>query len=353
MEHTILVIEDNCEMMANVVGILELAHYNVITAANGRLGVTSALQFNPDLIICDVMMPELDGFGLLHLLRKERATSNIPLIFLTAKAERTDVRKGMNLGADDYIIKPFDGLELLNAVEMRLRRRELLNVSLEAGSDGIDSCFAAARCLKEFKKLTDKRIVKRYKRREFIYLEGQLPNELYFVKSGRIKTFKTSRDGKELILGLHGPHEFIGFVPLIENRESGEGAVAVADSELYTIPKEEFLTILYSKRDIASKFIRLLADSLNSAEERLVELAYHSVRQRVASALVRIYDQYDLPARSNVCIAISRKDLSNLIGTATESLNRTLLDFKDEGLVELKDDGILIINYAGLKVQMQ
>lgn len=353
MEHTILVIEDNCEMMANLVGILELAHYKVITAANGRLGVTSALQFNPDLIICDVMMPELDGFGLLHLLRKERATSNIPLIFLTAKAERTDVRKGMNLGAEDYITKPFDGLELLNAVEMRLRRKDLLNVSFDPGSDGLDSFFVAAKRLKEFRKLTDKRMVKRYKRREFIYLEGQLPNELYFIRSGSVKTFKTNREGKELMLGLHGPNDFIGFVPLIENAQSGEGAVAAEDTELYVIPKEDFLTMLYSKRDVASKFIRLLANSLSNAEERLVELAYNSVRQRVAAALIRIYNQYDCVGKSNVRIAISRKDLSNLIGTATESLNRALLDFKDEGLIELKGDGILIIDYPGVQAQLR
>lgn len=352
MEHTILVIEDDREMLGNLVGILELAHYKVITAANGRLGVTSALQFNPDLIICDVMMPELDGFGLLHLLRKERATSNIPLIFLTGRVERTDVRKGMNLGADDYITKPFDGLDLLNAVEMRLRRRDSIDVSFDAGSQNSDNFFAAAKGIKEFRKLTDKKMVKKCKRRELIYLEGQLPGELYFIRSGRVKTFRTNCEGKELMLGLHGPNEFIGFLPLIENKESGEGAVAVEESELYVIPKDDFLTMLYSKRDIASMFIKLLANKLNNAEERLIELAYNSVRQRVASALIRIYNERGFHETRNVRIAISRKDLSNLIGTATESLNRTLLDFKDEGLIELRDDGILIVDYARVQQQV-
>lgn len=351
MEHTILVIEDDREMMGNLVGILELAHYKVITAANGKLGVTSALQFNPDLIICDVTMPELDGFGLLHLLRKERATSGIPLIFLSARVERTDVRKGMNLGADDYITKPFDSLELLNAVDMRLKRHELLHVAFDPGYDGLDRFFSAAKALKEFGMLTDKRMVRKYKRREFIYLEGQLAGELYFIRSGTVKTFRTNREGKELMLGLHGPNDFIGFVPLIENRESGEGAVAVEDAELYVVPKDDFLTMLYSRRDIASKFIRLLANNLNNAEQRLVEIAYSSVRQRVASALIRIYNESGSQVKRNVRIAVSRKDLSNLIGTATESLNRTLIDFKDEGLIELKDDGILIVDYAGVQHQ--
>lgn len=353
MEHTILVIEDNREMMENIVGILELAHYKVITATNGKMGINLIHQFSPDLIICDVMMPELDGFGVLHLLRKERATSNIPLIFLTAKAERADVRKGMNLGADDYITKPFDGLELLNAVEMRLKRTQLLNVTFEPGAEGIDNFFTAAKRLKVFSKLTDRRVIRKYKKRELIYLEGQYPAELYLIKSGRIKTFRTNREGKEFTLGFHGENDFVGFIPLIENNQSRESAVAIEDSELYIIPKEDFLTILYSKRDIAYKFIRLLANNLNKAEERLVELAYLSVRQKVAAALIRIYSQYDFSSKKNQTISISRRDLSNLIGTATESLNRTLLDFKDEGLIDLNEDGILILNYLGLEAQLR
>lgn len=353
MEYTILVVEDNQATLQNIVSILQLAHYNVITAENGKAGITCALQGHPDLIICDIVMPELDGFGLLHLLRKERSTANIPVIFLSAKGEHADVRKGMNLGADDYIRKPFDGLELLNAVEMRLKRNQLLNVAFEPGVDGVDRFFLTAQRLKEFKKLTDKRMVKRYKRRDLIYLEGQLPAELYLIKSGRVKTFKTNGDGKELVLNIHGPNDFFGFAPLIENCACAEGAVAVEESELYIIPKEDFLTMLYSKRDVAYKFIRLLTSSLQQTEQRLVELAYHSVRQKVAAALIRIHNQYEQSHKNNIKICISRKDLSNLIGAATESLNRTLLDFKEEGLIEIKGDGILILHYKGIEEEIR
>jgi len=353
MEYTILVVEDNPASLQNIVSILQLAHYNVVTAVNGRAGIASVQQFHPDLIICDILMPELDGFGFLHLLRKEQDTSNIPVIFLSAKTERADVRKGMNLGADDYITKPFDGLELLNAVEMRLKRSQLLNVAFEPGAEGVDRFFLTAQRLKEFKKLSDKRVVKRYRKRDLIYLEGQLSAELYLIKSGRVKTFKTDGNGKELVLGFHGPNDFIGFVPLIENCACAEGAVAVEESELYIIPKEDFLTMLYSKRDVAYKFIRLLANSLHQTEKRLVELAYHSVRQKVAAALIRIHDQYELPPKKNVNISVSRKDLSNLIGAATESLNRTLLDFKEEGLIEIKGDGILILQYQEIKNEIR
>src|SRR5579875_1176862 len=118
----ILVIEDNDEVRENTAEILMLSDYEVITAANGKEGVEVALAQLPDLIVCDIMMPVLDGYGVLHLLSKHKETATIPFIFLTAKAEKVDLRKGMEMGADDYLTKPFDGIELLNAVEVRLKK---------------------------------------------------------------------------------------------------------------------------------------------------------------------------------------------------------------------------------------
>ena len=99
----ILLIEDNPEVSENTREIMELAGYEVVSAPNGKIGVELAQHENPDLIICDIMMPELDGYGVLHILSKKPETSTIPFIFLTAKTEKTDIRKGMNLGADDYL----------------------------------------------------------------------------------------------------------------------------------------------------------------------------------------------------------------------------------------------------------
>lgn len=119
---TILFIEDNFEMRENTTEILELAGYKVESAENGKVGVDLALKHLPDLIICDVMMPELDGYGVLHILSKNSKTAGIPFIFLTAKSEKEDFRKGMNLGADDYITKPFDDVELMDAIETRFKK---------------------------------------------------------------------------------------------------------------------------------------------------------------------------------------------------------------------------------------
>ncbi len=118
----ILVIEDNPEILGNIVDLLEAEEFDAIGAPNGRIGVELAQQQPFDLVLCDVMMPELDGYGVLTTLRQSEQTANIPFIFLTAKGERTDLRHGMTLGADDYITKPFTPLELQEAIATRLER---------------------------------------------------------------------------------------------------------------------------------------------------------------------------------------------------------------------------------------
>src|SRR6188768_673842 len=134
----ILLIEDNLEVRENTSEILVLANYNVITAENGKTGVELAQTAKPDLIICDIMMPELDGYGVLHILSKNEETSSIPFIFLTAKTEKTDIRKGMTLGADDYLTKPFDDTDLLNAIETRLRKQQLRSSHYENTQSGLE-----------------------------------------------------------------------------------------------------------------------------------------------------------------------------------------------------------------------
>ena len=119
---TILLIEDNEVIRNNTAEILELTGYTVHTAENGRIGVEKALTSKPDLVICDIMMPVLDGYGVLHIFNKNPHLLGIPFIFLSAKIDRTDQRKGMELGADDYLTKPFDEVELLSAIEGRLTR---------------------------------------------------------------------------------------------------------------------------------------------------------------------------------------------------------------------------------------
>jgi two-component system, sensor histidine kinase and response regulator len=122
----ILIIEDQPDVRENIEAILELEDYETLIAENGEMGIEMAKNHQPDLILCDVMMPKLDGFGVVQALRQNPITSTIPLIFLTAKVDRLSLRQGMDLGADDYLTKPFTLDELINAVKARLSKQTLI-----------------------------------------------------------------------------------------------------------------------------------------------------------------------------------------------------------------------------------
>jgi DNA-binding NarL/FixJ family response regulator len=122
MTKKILVIEDEPEMCRNLTTILRLERFHPLPAGNGYLGIELAKKEKPDLILCDVMMPELDGYGVIAALRADPATVTIPFIFLTARGEKPDIRAGMNLGADDYLTKPVAKADLLAAIRSRLKR---------------------------------------------------------------------------------------------------------------------------------------------------------------------------------------------------------------------------------------
>ena len=128
----ILVIEDHPQMRRNIALILQRENFAVEIAENGRAGLEKARASVPDIVLCDIMMPELDGHGVLQALRADPDTAEIPFIFLTARSERNDQRAGMNLGADDYLTKPVTRDELLAAVHARLRRRDLLEEQFKA-----------------------------------------------------------------------------------------------------------------------------------------------------------------------------------------------------------------------------
>ncbi len=141
----ILVIEDQAPMRRNLALLLELEGYTVLTAPDGRAGVETARREKPDLVICDIMMPELDGHGVVRALRSERETALLPFIFLTAKGEKDDVRAGMQYGADDYLTKPVIREDLLVAVKTRLARAEVAQelVAAAAALGGFHPDFSA------------------------------------------------------------------------------------------------------------------------------------------------------------------------------------------------------------------
>ncbi|MBD0277947.1 MAG: response regulator, partial [Flavisolibacter sp.] len=199
MSKTILVIDDNNDLRENTAEILELAGYKTLTAENGKKGVDIALKEKPSLIVCDIMMPELDGYGVLHLLKKNPDTQYIPFIFLTAKTERSDFRKGMEMGADDYVTKPFEDIELLNAVEVRLKKAEVLEQNYAASPQGLSQFVKDVKDTGLLKQLSDQYDVEHYTKKQTLYAEGKRPRFLYYLVTGKVKAFKIHEDGKEYI----------------------------------------------------------------------------------------------------------------------------------------------------------
>ncbi len=341
----VLLIEDNIEVRENTEEILTLAGYEVLTAANGRQGVEAAQNNKPDIIICDIMMPELDGYGVLHILSKKPETAAIPFIFLTAKTEKTDIRKGMNLGADDYLTKPFDDTDLLNAIEARMRKTTMQQKHYEASAEGLESFIHDARRTLNLADLCKDKKVKAVKKKTEIFAEGDTPLYVYFLKSGHLKTYKVNTDGKEFITNLYNTGDFFGFEPILDNSAYQESAIAMQDSELIAIPRYDFLTMLETQRDVSASFITLLCKKVAEKEKQLLNLAYNSIRQRTAEAVLKVARLHD-PAKP---IQISRDDLAKIVGTASESVIRVLSDFKDENLIEIDGGKIRIINQAKLE----
>lgn len=341
----ILLIEDDQIMRENTAEILELARYEVTTAPSGRLGSTLAKEVRPDLIICDIMMPELDGYGVLHILSKDPKTASIPFIFLTAKAEKSEIRKGMDLGADDYLTKPFEDTELLNAIESRLKKADMLKKEFGRNIEGINRFLDEASGLQELQTLSKNRPVSKYKKKEVIFHPGDTPHYVFFLNKGSVKTFKTHDDGKELITNVFKEGDFFGHVPLFEQRTYSDMALVLEESEIFKIPKEDFLALIHKNRDVAQKFIKLLSNQVEEQEKQLLRMAYDTVRKRTAEALLQLLRTKNGKTNS---LVVTRDDLANLVGTATETVIRCLGEFKEDELVEVNGREIVILDAEGL-----
>ncbi len=338
----ILLIEDNREILENTAEILDLAGYEVFTASDGKAGVAKANECRPDLIISDIMMPVLDGYGVLHLVQKNPGLADVPFIFLTAKTDRADFRKGMEMGADDYITKPFNDTELLNAIETRLKKAERTKVQeADKAEQGKPE--------HTLKDLFENSVVDKYKRKQIIFSEGNHPQYLFYVVKGKVKAFKTSEYGKELTVGLYAAGDFIGYTALLEESTYKVTAEALEETEIAVISRKDFFDLIDSNSAVAMQFIRILANKNNQKAEQMVQLAYDSLRKRVANALLLLEKKFSSDINGKFVIKITREELANLSGTSTESLIRTLSDFRSEKLIAIHGGDIEILDKKKLR----
>lgn len=140
----ILIIEDDKEIIETLKELLTLEGYDVVSANSGKEGIKAAMRHHPDLIICDIMMPEMDGYEVIKTLQHNQSTFNIPFLFLTAKTAKSDLRFGMELGADDYITKPYEDNDILNAIEARLKKKKEVDSYFDKQLDSLHSYIASS-----------------------------------------------------------------------------------------------------------------------------------------------------------------------------------------------------------------
>ena len=342
MEAKILLIEEDVNLRKNTAEILGLANYDVITAENGKEGIEKAIALKPDLVVSDIHMSVLDGYGVLQIIRKNTELRNTPFIFMTAKNSHNEVRKGMDLGASDYITIPFDESELLSAIETRLKLGELSGHSYNENSIVKDANNID---LGSLDKLFGHKGKFNYKKGSTIYCEGNSSNYLFYLISGEIKTFKNNEYGKELITRIYKSKSLLGFTSLIKNKPYSENALALQDTCLIKITKREFLKTVKENPHLSVNIIDLLIGELENLKIHLIHQAYDSVRKKTAEILYELY-----LGDSSEIIAISRKNLANLVGIAKETLIRTLTEFKEEKIIKTKRKSIKIIDPKKLKL---
>lgn len=345
---TILLIEDDRALRENTKELLELSGYSVMTAPNGKTGIQVAKENMPDIIICDIMMPVIDGYGVLENLSSDEKTKQIPFIFLSAKTEHKEIRKGMDLGADDYLTKPFEEEDLISAIESRLAKAELLNRMLGKTSNNHGVSEDEMLTLNELKNFFDDNgELINFGQGETIYLEGSRSNKIYLILKGLVKCHSMDTDGKQLITALYRADDFLGFTSFLSNIPYQESATAIEPVELAGISKENLKDILEKNKNISFKVIEILTENITLIKAQLLQMAYSSVRKKTAQTLLLFADIMN--TKNEEPIKISRNDLASVAGIATESLIRTLSGFKKEGLIDIEGRNIQIKELKALQ----
>jgi CheY-like chemotaxis protein/CRP-like cAMP-binding protein len=347
----ILLIEDDVVLRENTTELLELSNYEVTSASNGKIGVEIISANLPDLIVCDIMMPELDGYGVLEALTKNEKTRYIPFIFLSAKTERKDVRKGMDLGADDYITKPFSEDELISAIESRLAKASILKdirEKKEEIKEEIKEEKEEIRSLNDLKNyFDDNGETFRFSKDKTIYQEGNNSNYIYLIISGLIKCHKLDEQGKQLTTTLYKEDDLFGYTSFTQNLAYQESATAIKETVLVGLSKNVLTSVLNKNHKVTLELIELLTEDLVGVKNQLLQMAYSSVSKKTAKTILKFAEKLNQKPENQ--IKISRNDLASVAGIATETLIRTMSSFKKQGLIEIEGRTIRILDLEKLK----
>ncbi len=346
----ILIIEDNLEIRENFAEILELEGYTVFTASNGRLGAEKAFAEKPDLIFCDIMMPELDGYGVLYLLAKNKETMNIPFIYLSSRSEKDDIQKGFGLGATGYIIKPFSGNEVLAAVDKALAKRNITSTFSKKNIyeqiieliGYVNSNFSASLTLENIAK-------KKLQRGEILFSEMDIPQAAYFIIKGKIKSYLINNSGNEFITNRHETDEFLGYNAILENTKHKDNAVAEEETELLVIPQEIFLQLIHSAQEISRQFIKLLSGNNHNKEEKITSLVYFSLKRMLIESLLEEQIETEVSDDENSGVDLMKRKNYHKLNYSSENVFNILNDLQKEKMINIKNGKIIILEERQLK----
>ncbi len=344
----ILIIEDDKALRENTAEILELENFRVFQASHGKNGIIAAKKIIPDLIICDIMMPEASGYEVLEAVSLDPVTSGIPFIFLSAKSEYREIRLGMELGADDYLVKPFEEDELLKAINSRLAKSASLSRIFTRKRDELETNAQGLKNIDELKNFfIDHGEHLIFENEEMIYREGEHTNKIYYILNGVVKCYKSNSDGKELTTSLYRSGDFLGLTSFVENIAYRESALTLESVELAALSKTEMKRILEKSEHVCLELMNELNEKVLDVYEKLLHMAYSSVYSKTAQTILEFSSVLNNKPGSN--LRIKRSDLASVAGIATESLIRALSSFKKDGLIDIEGPFIRILDFEGLR----
>ena len=343
MEKVILLIEDDLVLAENTKELLELSGYIVITSHDGKSGFQKAFKEEPDLIISDIMMPQWDGYQVYEALQQHHKTSKIPFIFLSAMSNLCDIRKGMNMGADDYIPKPFDDRDLIIAVEKRLEKKNSHQKIKTEPSKIVQRDQLQE--LKNFFRTYGEQL--EAEKDEEIFLQGRSASSVYLLEYGLVKTFELDEWGKELITDISQKGDFLGFYSFKAQNVLPESATALERSILFRISHRDFVAMLKQNQELTLEFAELLSNHLITLKTHLLEMAYGSVLKKTASTLLEFVKKSNSSLQP--LLKVSRGDMASVAGISTESFIRSLSSLKADGIIDIIGRNIRILDLQKLR----
>ncbi len=342
----ILIIEEDAQTRYKIDEIFSLAKYEVITASSGREGVELCRMHTIDLILCGADMKEMDGFGVLGLLNKFVETAGIPFMFLIGQNQHAHIRRAMEMGAEGFLLVPFNDAELLNTVQIRLRKKKSQHELFKKDLFELQQFTYRPDDLYELHHVIKALPARQIKKKHVVYYEREWPKGIYMVVSGKIKTFVKDEQGRELITGIFLPNDYFGLQAVLNdvNRETAE---AMEASEIIFMPSSMVDELLMKYPKIARQFMHILVQYIHNRDTQLIQLGYYSVRKRVAEIIVKLSNRINSDQEMGR-LTISRSDLAAVAGIASETLSRVLSDLKAQGIINKDDNEIVILKSEAL-----